>query len=86
MELVEETVKLPKEMKLVKDALIDVIAGLVAKKPLAELALMELPKFEAAVQGYAALPEEVKCSQAYVAEGLFIGQVIQALKGGVQGS
>lgn len=77
--LVDESVKVPAEMKLLKDAVLELIAGLKQKKSLVELALAELPKLQAAVSGFGALGDEFKSEQAAVALGLMAGQLVSLL-------
>lgn len=81
VQLVQESVDLPKESKEIKDCIVDIITKLKAGMKPAELAVAEFGALEQAIAGYAALPEELKDKHEYVLGGLMAGQIIAALKG-----
>lgn len=81
VQLVQETVDLPKESKEVKDAIVDIIVKMKAGVKLPELVVAEFGKLQAAVDGYSAIPEEMKDKHEYVLAGLMAGQILSALKG-----
>lgn len=81
MELVQETVSLPKESKAIKDCVVDVIAKMKAGVKVTDLVVVEFPALEAAVAGYAALPEELKSKEEKILAGLMAGQILAALQG-----
>lgn len=60
VELVQDQLNIPKESKDVVDFLANVVDGIKAKRPLAELAAAELPDLIKAVEGYQAIGEELK--------------------------
>jgi hypothetical protein len=81
MELVQESVSLPKESKEIKDCIVDIIKKMKAGMKVTELVVVEFPALEAAVSGYAALSEEFKAKEEVVLAGLMAGQIVAALKG-----
>jgi hypothetical protein len=81
MELVQETVMLPKEAKEVKDAIVEIVVALKSGKPVVQVVLEELPKLQLAVDGYNKIPEEMKSKEAYVLGGMLGGQLLAAIKG-----
>lgn len=81
VELVQETVSIPKESKEVKDCIVDVVTKMKAGVPLVQLVVAELPALEKAVAGFSALPEELKAKEEAVLAGLLAGQLIAALRG-----
>jgi hypothetical protein len=81
VQLVQETVDLPKESKEIKDVIVDVITKLKAGVKPAELVVAEFGALEQAIAGYSALPEELKDKHEYVLAGLMAGQILAALKG-----
>jgi hypothetical protein len=81
MELVQETVSLPKESKEIKDCVVDIIVKLKGGAKVTDLVVEEFPALQRAVTGYAALPEEMKSKEEVVLAGLMAGQIVAALKG-----
>lgn len=75
MNLVQETVSVPKEAKDVKDLLVLLCQDIKAKKSTAEIAADALPKLMAAIDGFDKLGEEAKDASMPVLAGLMAGQV-----------
>jgi len=75
VELVTETVSVPKEAKEVKDLLVQLVADIKAKKTAVEIAGNSLPKLMAAIDGFEKLDEEAKSPQIAVLVGLLGGQI-----------
>jgi hypothetical protein len=81
VQLVQETVDLPKESKEIKDCIVEVITKIKAGAKPAELVVAEFGKLQQAIEGYTALPAELKDKHEYVLAGLMAGQILAALKG-----
>jgi hypothetical protein len=75
MQLVQETVSIPKEMKEIKDCLVSLATDIHQGKSISEVSADILPKLFMAVEGYQSLGEEAKSPEASVALGLMGGQI-----------
>lgn len=60
MELVEKTLKVPKELLDIEVALVELVKDIVAKKSLALVAGENLPLLMTAIEGYEKIGEEFK--------------------------
>lgn len=75
VEMVEQTVQLPKEAKEVKDALVNLVKVMKDKKPMSEIIASELPYLMKAVEGYEKLGEEAKTPEIAMVFGVLGGEV-----------
>lgn len=75
IELVQQTVQIPKEMKDVKDLLVVLVKDIKAKKSVAEISGDALPRLVAAIDGFDKLGEEAKSPQAAMLGGLLAGEI-----------
>ena len=80
MLMVEQTVKLPKELSEVKTCLVELVADIVAKKELAVVISENLPNLIQAIEGFDKMAEEVKAPEAVNVVALLGAEVFQALK------
>jgi hypothetical protein len=79
MELVDYSMKVPKESKEVVDALVGIVKHFKQKKPLAE-AVVLLPAVLEAVEGVSGLGEEMKSAYNDEAAGYLLHSLWGALK------
>lgn len=80
MEMIEQVVKLPKELAEVKKCLVELVADIAAKKELAVIVSENLPLLIQAVEGFEKMAEEVKTPEAANVAALLGAEVFQALK------
>jgi hypothetical protein len=79
VEMVEQTVKMPKEAKEVKDALLVLVQAMKAKKPVSEIIAMELPVAMKAIDGFEKIAEEAKTPEIAMVFGVMGGEIGQVL-------
>lgn len=80
MILVDQVVKLPKELSEVKFCLVELVADIAAKKDLALIVSENLPNLIKAVEGFDQMAEEIKAPEAANVAALLGAEVFQALK------
>lgn len=80
MEMIEQVVKLPKELAEVKKCLVELVADIAAKKELAVIVSENLPLLIQAIEGFEKMAEEVKTPEAANVAALLGAEVFQALK------
>lgn len=79
VEMIEQTVKMPKEAKEVKDALLVLVKAMKAKKPMSEIIATELPYAMKAVDGFEKIGEEAKTPEIAMVFGVMGGEIGQVL-------
>lgn len=79
VEMVEQTVKMPKEAKDVKDAIVNLVRVMKAKKPMSEMIASEMPFLMEAVHGFEKLGEEAKTPEIAMVLGVMGGEVGEVL-------
>lgn len=79
VQLVSETVMVPKEAKEVKDLLLTLVKDIKAKKSVSEITSDCFPKLVTAIEGFDQLSAEAKAPQIAVLAGLLGGQVGEIL-------
>jgi hypothetical protein len=73
--------EVPKEMDDVRKFLVQLVADIKNKKPIAELVAGSLPGLIAAVDGYDQIDDEAKTKEAYNLYGLLASDIAKALSG-----
>lgn len=79
IELVEQTVKMPKEAKDVKDALVVLVKAMKEKKPMSEIIASELPYAMKAIDGFEKISEEAKTPEIAMLFGVMAGEIGQVM-------
>lgn len=78
MELVDVNMKVPKEMKEVKDFLVKLIEDIKMKKSTSEIIAGSLAGLMLAIEGFDKLGDEVKSKESYNLYALMIADMVKA--------